>query len=120
MINLGKLLIPLKIDYKEEEGTITFQIPEIGMEGYVSNIQCFLQINFSDDTVFIDYYCENDHYLSNMLSLPDMEVAYGDLEKESFKDIQIRALKVLCAHLEDSQQELIDYIGELSELNTFD
>lgn len=98
MINLGQLIIPTTFDFIPETDEITFEKPEYLTTDYLFNIVCTLQIHFSGSRVFIEYYCDDDSYLATNLELDDDYIAMGDLEEESFLEIQKRALDVLIEH----------------------
>lgn len=113
MINLGKLLLPIMIDYIPEKGKITFRTPEFLSSNYIENSECSLQLHFLGETVFIDYYCEDDIDLSELLELDTEYIASGDLTKENFETIQARALKLLCRFIDDSQEELLEHFDQI-------
>lgn len=113
MIDLGKLLLPIMIDYIPEKGKITFRTPQFLSLDYIDNSECSLQLHFLGETVFIDYYCEEDIELSELLGLKTSYLASGDLTDEKFDTIQARALKILCKFIDDSQQELIEHFNQI-------
>ncbi len=94
--------MPTLLDFDPENKKITFQSPEIYS----------LELQFSGTGVYILYYGEDDSYLSEILCLEEAQIAYGDLNTESFSKIQERALKVLGNYIIDSQKELIDLFNE--------
>ncbi|MGF7138542.1 hypothetical protein [Roseimarinus sediminis] len=108
---MGKLILPTVVimEYKSEK--LTLRLPEFMSRSYFDNSQCYLHFNFARSTVFVDYYCEDDFYLSDKLDLDDF--AKGDLEKESFEAIQERALKLLCQYIDDDQQEMLEHFDHL-------
>lgn len=111
MLDLGKLFLPLTLDYSEKRGTITFRMPEYGTENYIEDSECTLHLSFSRETVFINYYCEDDMYLSQIFELGT--IATGNLNEESFATIQSRALQCLSKYLDDSQKELLEHFEKV-------
>jgi hypothetical protein len=111
MIELGKLFLPLVLDYSMKRGTITFRMPEYGTVEYIEDSECYLQITFSGDIVDIDYYCEDDALLSDILDLDN--IATGNIKQEKFETIQSRALQCLSKYLDESQQELLEHFGNI-------
>lgn len=101
MIDLGKVFIPLILDYSAKKGTITFRMPEYGTQKYIEDSECYLQLTFSNENVTIDYYCEDDMYLSEIFGLK--EIAEGNLKNEIFAAIQSRALQCLSKYIDQSQ-----------------
>jgi len=112
MIDLGKLFLPLILDYDSITEKITFRSPEYGTDDYIFFSKCMLQLDFLGEAIFIDYYCEDDIMLSDLLEL-DESIASGDLLEETFGAIQARALNVLRKHIVDSQQELFEHFDSL-------
>jgi hypothetical protein len=108
MLELGKLYLPTALDYKFESNKVTFRIPELFSEEYIYDLPCSLQLIFSDSFVTIDYYGENETFLSDLLGLSDQHIAEGNLKHESFGKIQERALKVLSSYIDEAQQELFE------------
>jgi hypothetical protein len=113
MVDLGKIFIPLDLDYNFRNGKITFRTPEYMSEDYIMNLQCFLQLQFNQTSVFIDYHCDDDTYLSEHLEIEGGSLASGDLLQENFMVIQERALKVLNEYLEDAHQELMEHFDKI-------
>ena len=115
-LELGKIFLPLYIDYKEETGNITFRVPDYGTEGYFDNSECYLEITINCDHATIDYYCEDGNYLSDIFkdfSYEEDGLAGGDLKNETFGSIQDRVLKVLIEHLDESQsrEEIMEFFN---------
>lgn len=113
MIEPGKIFLPLRLDYKNSNGKITFRYPEYMTREYIEDSECILQLQFYGTQVHIDYYCEDEIVLSDLLNLPEPYIAYGDLNQEKFAFIQSRALKVLKRYLDDPLQELMEYFDNL-------
>ncbi len=113
MIELGKLFLPKYLDYKGEKGTITFRRPEFHSEDYFNDSECYLTIRTEGYQVYIDYYCEDEFYLSEIFELPTDYIECGNLETEKFEAIQSRALKVLINYIDDSKQEMMEYFDQL-------
>ena len=110
MTQLDKLLIPTEIDLTLD-GLVTFRRPELLSKDYIENIVGILQLTYERTTLYIDYYCDDDSYLSDNLGLET--IASGDLTKESFGSIQERALQLMTEFMEDPEQEMIELIDEL-------
>jgi hypothetical protein len=108
MINLGKLFLPTTLDYLDSTQKLTLVTPELHSDDNVENYECTLNLSFCKSRVIIDYYSEDDVFLSELLDL-DEGIVSGDLDEEDFGAIQERALKVLSQHIEDSQRELLDF-----------
>ena len=111
MLNLGKLILPTVIVMKYKSDQLTLRLPDYLTQSYLDDSECFLHFNFSDTTVHIDYYCEDDFYLADKLDMDDF--AIGNLEKETFEAIQERALKILCKYIADDQQEMLEHFNSL-------
>src|SRR5437764_1808804 len=111
MIELGRIFLPLMLDYSSEKGTITFRSPEYGTTDYIENSECSLHLAFSNETVFIDYYCEDDIYLSEVFGLSS--IASGNLDEEDFASIQSQAMQVLFKYLDDSQNEILEHFDKI-------
>ncbi len=78
MINLGKLILPTFLILKFEKDKLTLRLPEYMTKEYYDDSECFLHFNFINTTVFIDYYCEDDFYLSVKFDIDSF--ASGDLK----------------------------------------
>ena len=113
MIDLGKLFLPLLLDYNPDTEKITFRPPEYGTKDYRFFSKCMLQLNFLGAAIFIDYYSEDDLLLSDLLCLEGESIAEGDLLEETFGAIQARALIVLREHIVDSQQEISEHFDNI-------
>ncbi len=108
MYELGKLFLPTLIDFKPESDTITFYGSEYGTTDYIYDIECYLYIKFYGDEVAIDYYCEDDEFLTDKLCY--FYIAKGNLKIVSLQTIQEEALRVMSEHIHNkNQQELIDH-----------
>ncbi|TDX82835.1 hypothetical protein [Epilithonimonas xixisoli] len=111
MIDLGKLYIPTLLDYNPETQIICFAKPEFGSDDYIYNLECSLTFSFSGTDVFIDYYCDNDTYLSENLGCHNGCIIVGDLEIENFESIQRKALVFLSKFMNSPDSEILnDYI----------
>ena len=110
MLALSKLIIPTEICLKPN-GDITFRSPEFMTQEYYDYIFCSLDMRRDGHQIYIDYYCEDDTYLSENLSMEI--IASGDLTKERFGTIQERALKELSFFLDNPVQEMSELIDEL-------
>ena len=57
------IILPPSIEVTED-GTITVDIENIEEGGYYKNIEFTLQLSFGVNSIFIDYYGEDDTYIS--------------------------------------------------------
>ena len=108
MLDLGKLYIPTILDYNPELKKVSFRKPEYLSDDYINNLECTLTINFSGANIYVEYYCEDDTYLSENLELEDGYIATGDLSTEGFENIQKRVLEKLSQFMDDPQSQILE------------
>lgn len=113
MYELGKLFIPLSINYDERNDSITIKQTTLSQQEYFENVEYTLDMSFDGPSVCINYYGENDTNLDEVLEIEGGLIARGELEAESFEDIQKRVFDVLKMFMIDPETEMEDYFNGL-------
>lgn len=106
MIELGKLFIPTLVNWNVKKKRISFDLPEYNTQSYIEDCEGNLEITFVGHTIFLDYYFDNDTRLSNFTE--DDEFINGNLNTETFGNIQTRALKKLIEFMNNPSKELLE------------
>lgn len=117
MFTLGQLYIPAQLVLSPVTKTISFKVPETYSKGYFVKVEYSLEIKILGSDVEINYYGEDDTYLSEVLGLDECFIGSGSLKRESFGAIQERTLKVLQEFMKHPKKELLDLFNELEEFS---
>ncbi|MDV4044817.1 hypothetical protein CMT37_18555 [Elizabethkingia anophelis] len=104
-MELGNLYIPTIVDFDPWSKKISFIKPHVYSFEYYHHLECLLVLSFLGNRVFIEYHCDNNTLLSKVLGLKQSFISEGNLQLESFKKIQDKAIKVLSAFMDHSESE---------------
>ena len=112
MIDLGKLYIPAQLAYSPVTKTVSFKIPETHSKGYFVKVEYSLEVKILGSDVEINYYGEDDTYLSEVLDLDEDYIVSGSLNTETFGAIQEKVLKELQEYMSDPNKEILDLFNK--------
>ena len=108
LIKFDEIFLPHSLDYNPDMEKVTFEKPDYGTKEYFENHACTLIIETERENLYIDYYSDADVNLSMLLDRWDDCIARGSLRRETFAQIQAKALKVLSQFMENAEAEIMD------------
>lgn len=95
---LGDLILPTVID-KTPNDKISFRSPKPGEESYIQNIECFLRLEFCGNSISVDYYCEDDTYLSELFNETHKKYFEYESTQGNFLTFQESLLDILLSKI---------------------